>query len=84
MRKILGAEGRDEDVRLADLAGGGVDHRQRRPGVVDEQLFTRSVLLTHRTCKRPGVAAVMLDELGIAVGRLSYSKIARRVGFGAV
>ncbi len=67
---VRGAEGRDENVRLADLAGGGVDHRQRRPGVVDEQLLAGAVLLAHRALEGTGVAAVMLDELGIAVGRL--------------
>ena len=32
--------------------------------------FTRAVLLAHRTFERPCVAAVMLDELGVAVGWL--------------
>lgn len=57
-------------MRPADLAGGRVDHRQRRAGVVDEPLLADPVLLTHQVFEGAGVAAVMLDELGVAVGRL--------------
>ncbi len=67
---VRGAEGGDEDMRLANLAGGGIDHRQRQPGVVDEQLLAGAVLLGHRALERTSVAAVMLDELGVALGRL--------------
>ena len=67
---VRGPQRRDEDMRPADLAGGWVDHRQGRAGVVDEQLLAGPVLLTHRALERAGVAAVVLDELGVAVGRL--------------
>ncbi|MNS78704.1 hypothetical protein D3C72_1123290 [compost metagenome] len=67
---VRGPQRCDEDMRPADLAGGRIDHRQRRAGIVDEQLLAGPVLLAHRAFEGAGVAAVVLDELGIAVGRL--------------
>jgi len=53
-------------MRPADLASGRVDHWQCRAGVVDEQLPACPVLSAHRVLKGADVAAVVLDELGIA------------------
>jgi hypothetical protein len=43
-----GAEHGDEDLRRPFSAGGRVDHRQRLPGEVDEQLVAGEMGLAHR------------------------------------
>lgn len=42
-----GPHHREEDLGEADLAGAGVGHRHRLPGVIDEQLLARLVDLPH-------------------------------------
>ena len=45
-----------------------LDDRQRRPGLVDEQLLPGAVLLAHRAAQRLGVRPVVLAELCQAPG----------------
>ena len=57
-----GAEHGHEDLRLTLLAGLGVDHRHRLPGVVDEQLLAGAVLLAHHQVELSSPFPVLLAE----------------------
>ena len=57
-----GAEHGHEDLRLTHLAGLGVDHRHRLPGVVDEQFLAGAVLLAHHQVELSGPFPVLLAE----------------------
>ena len=67
-------EHRDENLCLALLAGLAVHHRDGLPGVVDEHLLARTVLLAHHHVERPRERPVPLAELAVlqplGVGRL--------------
>jgi hypothetical protein len=66
--KARGAHHRDEDLRLARLAGQPVDdHRHRIAGIVDEQLVAAHVGLAHRDRELAFPDAVQLAEAGVAV-----------------
>ncbi len=65
---VRGAPHRDEDVRAADLATGRVDQRDRRPGVIDEQLLAGDMRLPHRAAQPLPKLAVALAEARPAVG----------------
>ena len=56
------AEHGHEDLRLTHLAGLGVDHRHRLPGVVDEQFLAGAVLLAHHQVEPSGPFPVLLAE----------------------
>jgi hypothetical protein len=63
-----GAHHRDEDMRLAHLAGQPVDdHRHRVAGVIDEQLVAAHVGLAHRDRELAFPDPVQLAETGVAV-----------------
>ncbi len=61
-----GAQRRHEHV-----GPGAVGEADGGAGVVDEQLFTGAVHLAHRALQLLGKAAVVLAELGVAVGLLT-------------
>jgi hypothetical protein len=63
-----GAHDRDEDLRLAYLAGQPVDdHRHRVARVIDEQLVAAHVGLAHRDRELAFPDSVQLAEAGVAV-----------------
>ncbi len=45
--EVARAERRDEDLGLAQLAGGTLNNRHRLPGVVHEQFLAGAVVLAH-------------------------------------
>ncbi|MNN54866.1 hypothetical protein D3C81_1697060 [compost metagenome] len=47
---------------MTDLAGQPVDDRHRLAGIVDEQLFARTMFLTHDHIDLGGPEAVLLAE----------------------
>ena len=53
---------RDEDLRLAKLSGVAVHHPDRVPGVVDEHLLARTVLLAHHDVDLRGPRPVPRTE----------------------
>ena len=61
-----GAEHGDEDLRRPRLAGRRVDHRQRLPGEVDEQLVAGDVGLAHRQ-RHPPRRPAKVAEAAVAV-----------------
>ena len=61
------AQGADEDVGAAAVRQG-----DRGAGVVDEQFLAGAVDLAHRALEAFGEAAVVLAELGVAVGGLPW------------
>ena len=67
-----GAEHGDEDLRRPHLAGRRVDHRQRLPGEVDEQLVAGEVGLAHgqRHAAAPGGVEVAEPAVAVALGVL--------------
>ena len=69
-----GAHDRHEDLGLADLTGGAVDHRHRRPAVVDEQLLAGLVLLAHAALLAPRPGAVEVAEAAVLVGLLPVAR----------
>lgn len=56
------AEGGDEDLSLAYLAGSPVDDRRCLSGVIDEQLLTGTVFLAHDRVDLGGPKSVVLAE----------------------
>jgi hypothetical protein len=62
----------DEDVRLAHLAGGGVDHRHGVAGEVDEQLLAGDVRLAHGggDASAPGDVEAAEPAVAVAVRML--------------
>ena len=52
------AEHADEQLRLVDLAGGGVLHRDGLPGVVDEQFLAGAMSLAHYQVELAGPVVV--------------------------
>jgi hypothetical protein len=60
-------EGGDEELRLADLTRGGIDHRDGLPGVVDEDLLARLVLLAQHRVARLLPRAEAGDKLRVLV-----------------
>ena len=66
--EVRGAQDRDEDLRLTDLAGQPVDdHRHRVAGVIDEQLVATHVGLPHRDRELAFPDSVQLAEARVAV-----------------
>ena len=66
--EVRGAHHRDEDLRLAHLAGQPVDdHRHRVAGVIDEQLVAAHMGLAHRDRELAFPDAVQLAEARVAV-----------------
>ena len=66
--EVRGAHDRDEDLRLAHLAGQPVDdHRHGVAGIIDEQLVAADMGLAHRDRDPAFPASVELAETGVAV-----------------
>jgi hypothetical protein len=63
-----GTEHGDEHLGLTHLAGGGVHDRHRRTAVVDEQLLSGPVKLTHAALLALAPALIMKAELAVAIG----------------
>ena len=61
------AERGHEQLGGPDLARVGVDDRDRRARVVDEQLLAGPVVVAHDDVEVASPAAVVLDELGVAI-----------------
>ena len=61
-RVVRRPEHRDEHLRLAQLPGVAVDHRDGAPGVVDEQLLACAVLLAHHHVELRGPRPVLVAE----------------------
>ena len=64
------AEHGDEQLRRHHLAGRGVDHRERRAGVIDEQALAGDVALPHgrRQPRLPGTIELTIAAVAVAVG----------------
>ena len=69
---VAGAEHADEQLCLADLAGGGVLHRDGLPGVVNEQFLAGPVLLAqhHLLFSEPAPVEFAEAAVAIAVGMI--------------
>jgi len=62
-----GAQGGDEDLGCANLAGKAVDHRHRGAGVIDEHLFAGDMGLAHCRGEAALPGAVELTEPAVAI-----------------
>ena len=62
-----GAQCGYEDLRLPDFSCLWVHHRHRLPGIVDEQFFTRLVLLAHHRFELFGPRSIVMAELAVPV-----------------
>nr|WP_198034100.1 hypothetical protein [Acidihalobacter ferrooxydans] len=68
-----GAEHADEHLRLAHLTGVAVDDRHGRARVVDEGLLAGPVHLAHAALLAGAPLAIVVTELGVAVGLLAVA-----------
>ena len=66
-RVVRRAEHRDEELGLAHRAGRGIDHRERRPGIIDEHPLAGDVVLAHGRREPALPAPVELAEPAVAV-----------------
>ena len=64
---VGGAEHRDEDLRLADLAGVSVDNRHGLAGIIHKQLLAGPVVLAHDHIQLALPGAVVLAEPAVLV-----------------
>ena len=55
----------DEDRRLADFTGEGIDDRHRLAGVIDKECLTRPVALPHDQVELPGPLTIRLTKLTV-------------------
>ncbi|BCO29927.1 hypothetical protein TspCOW1_00300 [Thiohalobacter sp. COW1] len=66
-----GAEHGDEDLRVADLAAGRVDHLDGRPAVVDEQLLSGLMKLAHAALLPTGPVPIQVAVAAVTIGALA-------------
>ena len=62
---IAGPQNGQEDLGLPDLTVGRIDHRDRLSGIIDKELLSRPVGLTHDQIEFLGPLAIVLTEPAI-------------------